>query len=372
MRGILTTVIVLLAASAMASAAATVTWMDIDDYGPGVTQGATVFPSLLDDPATLIFDNSAVLPFSTDVTSTGSAGISWVNFPLQNSNVAIHTLGRSGYDWSAPNGQGALAPATLAIDDGATVPFFTNTKGSDSDPQAQYQFPYNIPRPQASCQNWYTSVYFNLSRTATQFGVYLPTGSNWPYNIDPNTKLPYDDSNYNLVLQRNIYVGVLGPNDTLATATFTAVPLGGFCPFVMVSDPAGGIKGVVIMDDINGSSATIGFMDPYATLTGTLPPLYIHAHDGDSNNDGKVDVVDLGVLAKWYDSTGLATSAVDPFGAGSWQKADFSGDGKVDVVDLGILAKNYDWVGSPAVPTPEPLTLSLLATGALALIRRGK
>jgi hypothetical protein len=44
----------------------------------------------------------------------------------------------------------------------------------------------------------------------------------------------------------------------------------------------------------------------------------------------------------------------------------------VDVVDLGILAKNYDWVGSPAVPTPEPMTLSLVAVGALALIRRRK
>jgi hypothetical protein len=106
------------------------------------------------------------------------------------------------------------------------------------------------------------------------------------------------------------------------------------------------------------------------TIVGTN--LYIHAHDGDSNNDGACNVVDLGVLAKYYDSTGLPTSAVDPYVAGSWQKADFNNDGNVNVVDLGILAKNYDWVGDPAVPTPEPMTLSLLAVGGLALIRRRK
>jgi hypothetical protein len=51
----------------------------------------------------------------------------------------------------------------------------------------------------------------------------------------------------------------------------------------------------------------------------------------DANDDGKVDVGDLGILAANY---GLMSDA-------TWAKGDFNGDGKVDVGDLGILAANY-------------------------------
>jgi hypothetical protein len=52
---------------------------------------------------------------------------------------------------------------------------------------------------------------------------------------------------------------------------------------------------------------------------------------GDANNDGMVDVGDLGILAAHYGMTSGAT----------WDKGDFNGDGAVDVGDLGILAANY-------------------------------
>jgi hypothetical protein len=52
---------------------------------------------------------------------------------------------------------------------------------------------------------------------------------------------------------------------------------------------------------------------------------------GDANNDGMVDVGDLGILAANY---GLTSDA-------AWAQGDFNGDGKVDVGDLGILAANY-------------------------------
>jgi hypothetical protein len=83
-------------------------------------------------------------------------------------------------------------------------------------------------------------------------------------------------------------------------------------------------------------------------------------HPGDANNDGYVDVVDLGILAKNYDTVGSAV----------WSMGDFNNDSAVDVVDLGILAKNYDWVAGVPVGTPEPATLSLLAVGAVAMVRR--
>ena len=51
---------------------------------------------------------------------------------------------------------------------------------------------------------------------------------------------------------------------------------------------------------------------------------------GDANNDGMVDVGDLGILAANYGGTNK-----------TWFQGDFNGDGKVDVGDLGILAANY-------------------------------
>jgi hypothetical protein len=51
---------------------------------------------------------------------------------------------------------------------------------------------------------------------------------------------------------------------------------------------------------------------------------------GDANEDGKVDVGDLGILAANYGGTDK-----------TWSQGDFNGDGKVDVGDLGILAANY-------------------------------
>jgi hypothetical protein len=51
---------------------------------------------------------------------------------------------------------------------------------------------------------------------------------------------------------------------------------------------------------------------------------------GDANDDGNVDVGDLGIIAANYGQSGKA-----------WHQGDFNGDGKVDVGDLGILAAHY-------------------------------
>jgi len=54
---------------------------------------------------------------------------------------------------------------------------------------------------------------------------------------------------------------------------------------------------------------------------------------GDANGDGKVNVVDLGILATNYGTTGGA----------NWGMGDFNNDSNVNVVDLGILATNYGY-----------------------------
>ncbi len=79
--------------------------------------------------------------------------------------------------------------------------------------------------------------------------------------------------------------------------------------------------------------------------------------DGDANDSGQVDIVDLAMLAGFY---GIGNGA-------RWDQGDFNFDGAVDIVDLAMLAGNY---GNGAA-APEPTTLLLLAlTGPLVLTRR--
>ena len=78
----------------------------------------------------------------------------------------------------------------------------------------------------------------------------------------------------------------------------------------------------------------------------------------DFNLDGMVSILDLGVLGDGYNQTG------------TWATGDANGDGAVDLLDLGVLGDNYNLSLPGAIP--EPATMSLLAIGAVALIRRKK
>ena len=92
----------------------------------------------------------------------------------------------------------------------------------------------------------------------------------------------------------------------------------------------------------------------------------VSRHPGDAVGlDGKVDVFDLVALANHYGRPG----------SWEWADGDFNGsiDGlrEVDVFDLVILANNYGWgTGGGGAAVPEPMTMGLLAVGAVAMIRR--
>jgi hypothetical protein len=96
----------------------------------------------------------------------------------------------------------------------------------------------------------------------------------------------------------------------------------------------------------------------------------VAAYPGDANFDGKVNLIDLTILAKYYGGTVHVGD--------EWQDGDFNQDGKVNLIDLTILAKNYGksmpgLVASPPLVgamVPEPTTVSLLAIGCAALARR--
>jgi hypothetical protein len=67
-------------------------------------------------------------------------------------------------------------------------------------------------------------------------------------------------------------------------------------------------------------------------LTATLLP-------GDVNNDNRVDITDLGLLAAAFG----ATSASPNWNA----NADLDGNGIVDIADLGLLASTFGKSGDP-------------------------
>ena len=98
---------------------------------------------------------------------------------------------------------------------------------------------------------------------------------------------------------------------------------------------------------------------------------------GDADQDGDVDLLDLGVLGEnWGSLTGM-----------EWADGDFDGDGDVDLLDLGLLGENWGTgvtgttgmsfnqaMQTVGVPEPSSLVMLLAATFGFAafVIRRGK
>ena len=95
---------------------------------------------------------------------------------------------------------------------------------------------------------------------------------------------------------------------------------------------------------------------------GTWP--YIHARidvcDGDGNLDQEIDGLDYVIWSNNYWAPHMG-----------WGGGDWNNDGMTDGLDYVIWSNNY-MQACPAAPgaVPEPATLSLVAIGALALMRR--
>jgi hypothetical protein len=90
-----------------------------------------------------------------------------------------------------------------------------------------------------------------------------------------------------------------------------------------------------------------------------LVEVILETEVGDASLDGVIDGTDLGLMAGAWGST-----------TAGWGTGDLNGDGVVDGTDLGLMAGNWGFSGTESPDVPEPVTLSLLGLGGLALLRR--
>jgi autotransporter-associated beta strand protein len=81
---------------------------------------------------------------------------------------------------------------------------------------------------------------------------------------------------------------------------------------------------------------------------------------GDANLDGQVKIGDLVTLAQHWNQASGAT----------WFDGDANGDGQIKIGDLVALAQNWNKTVTAGGAVPEPLTLTVLGLGGLAVLRR--
>ncbi len=123
---------------------------------------------------------------------------------------------------------------------------------------------------------------------------------------------------------------------------------------VYFSIPAAGryVVGVEMAEGGPGDAETYGLAWRVFPDAGSALP-------GDANLDGRADGADYTL---WADNFQTADK--------TWFEGDFNGDGYVDGADYTLWSDNYTPAHGAGAAVPEPATVSVLALGGIAVIRR--
>jgi hypothetical protein len=257
-------VVAVFAVLAMASAAlgysgASISAYDIQSADVPGPQPIRVFPvpaAANMAGAQLLYDNAARLGFSANYVTMANANR--VTFPLTAPGVTINSL-----DYQPGVGRPTGVNNSLF--------YFTNTETTSAD----NRFPTHIPRPGRYANEDYSAVQFVLDQPAEQFGVFVAMNSHFAPG-----QPPYDDNNVLMFPSRNLWVAVLGENDTFATAQMQQISVGNlYAPFLKVmAGGSGAIKSVCVVQDAAVEyNAPFGFFDPYSVTPEPLTVLLMGA-----------------------------------------------------------------------------------------------
>lgn len=209
--------------------------------------------------AQLLYDNSALLNFSPGTLGTQR---NWLSLPLVSAGVTVNNI---AVIQSGPVSKPFGVNNSLGVVNGQ---YYTNIQEAAADPR----FPSNIPRPGRDCSASFSAFQFNLTQAAPEVGVFIANASNsWSY-VDWNTGGRVDgtwlgDDN-NVKFTNKVFVAVLGPSDTFATAEVVALDIvDGYAPFIKVTGNGTDlIKSICVYQDASWQGApSFGFFDVYAT-----------------------------------------------------------------------------------------------------------
>jgi hypothetical protein len=211
--------------------------------------------------AQLLYDNSAELAFSPSVLGTQR---NWLTMPLSSAGVTVNNVSVSGsWGMSTPTG----VNNALSAMDGQ---YYTNIQETAADPR----FPAGIPRVGRDCSAAFSAFQFDLTTAAPEVGVFVARHCNswdyvdWTNNVHVDGTWANDDNNLPFTTSEALFVAILGPTDTFATAQIVSLQIqGAYAPFIKVAGNGTDlIKSVCVYQDAGWESApTFGFFDVYAT-----------------------------------------------------------------------------------------------------------
>ena len=196
-------------------------------------------------PGQFLYNNSAQLGFSANYITMANANR--ITFPLTAPGITINTL---DYQYGAGRPTGV----------NNSLFYFTNTETP-----ADNRFPAHIPRPGRYAMEDYSAVQFVLSQPAKQFGVFVAMNSHFAPG-----QPPYDDNNVLMYPSRQLWVAVLGEDDTFATAQMQQIGVGNlYAPFIKVTyNGSSRIQSVCVVQDAEVEyNAPFGFFDPYSVVS---------------------------------------------------------------------------------------------------------